>query len=357
MTANLTHRLKFKLLFISTGLFAALSSCSTQEQTNVSKSLTSQDNSDTEILADNSTTQMPPNNLASNQEQKENQEKQLRITNANQGWNDALMVDDVPYDLYIPPNYGNDPDRILPCVLVLPGWDYSRTSWVENTELEKFANERGYALILPEMLQTLYASNYYPETELKWNQVPGGKFIKERFIKEIQTRHNLLRSGQHNTMLGLSTGGRGVALIALENPGLFVAGASLSGDFSQENTPQDRLMTAVYGPIAYFPDRWTGRDNPQSRADEWNMPLYLAHGTADDIVPESQSRLFYEALKQHHDNNIRIEYNAVQGAGHDYQFWGGQLKEVFDFFDDTNPESNQETGFLRENSVSAPKST
>ena len=350
MTANLTHRLKFKLLFICTILFAALSSCSTQEPTNLSKSLTSQDNSDTQILPDNSTTQMPPNNLASNQEQNDTQ---LTITNANPGWNVALMVDDIPYDLYIPPNYGNDPDRILPCVLVLPGWDYPRTSWVENTELKKFADERGYALILPEMLQTLYASNYYPETELKWNQVPGGKFIKERFIKEIQTRHNLLRSGQHNTMLGLSTGGRGVALIALENPELFVAGASLSGDFSQENTPEDRLMTAVYGPIAYFRDRWTGRDNPQSRAHEWNMHLYLAHGTADDIVPESQSRLFYEALKEHHDNNIRIEYNAVQGAGHDYQFWGGQLKEVFDFFDDTDPE----TGFLREMPVTPPKTT
>lgn len=339
MKANLTPLPKFiKLCFVSTVLFAALASCSTQEQTSLSESPTSQDrsdNSDTQILADNSTTQMPPDNSASNQQQKENQQRQLTVMNAkNPGWNDEpLMVDDVPYDLYIPPNYGNDPNRRLPCVLVLPGWDYPRTSWVENTELEKFANERGYALILPEMLQTLYASDYYPETELKWNQVPGGKFIKERFIKEIQTKHNLLRSGQHNTMLGLSTGGRGVALIALENPQIFVAGASLSGDFSQENTPEDRLMTAVYGPIAYHRDRWTGRDNPQSRVDEWKMPIYLAHGTADYIVPESQSRLFYEALKQYHGNSILIEYNAVEGAGHDYQFWGGQLEKVFNFFD------------------------
>lgn len=343
MKANLTPLPKFiKLCFISTLLFAALESCSTQEQANLAERLASperSDNSAPQILADDSATQMPPDNLASpspqnpsSDQQTDNQETQLTvIATKNPGWNKENMVDDVPYDLYIPPNYGSDPDRILPCVLVLPGWNYPRTSWIENTKLEEYADQRGYALILPEMLQTLYASQYYPETQLKWNQVPGGKFIKERFIKEIQKRHNLLRPGQHNTMLGLSTGGRGVALIALENPGLFVAGASLSGDFSQHNTPEDRLMTAVYGPFADFPDRWRQIDNPQLRAHEWSMPLYLAHGTADDIVPESQSRLFSEALKEHHGDIV--EYNPVEGAGHDYEFWGGQLEKVFDFFD------------------------
>lgn len=320
-----------KLFSIAFVLFTALESCSMQEKLNLAETLAP------DRPKDNSAKPMPSDNLASPSPEKpsSNQETQLKLLNAVPGRNqENLMVDDVPYDLYIPANYGNDPDRILPCVLVLPGWNYPRTSWIDETNLEEYADRYGYALILPEMLQTLYASDYYPETQLKWNQVPGGKFIKERFIKEIQKRHNLLRSGQFNTMLGLSTGGRGVALIALENPGLFVAGASLSGDFSQHNTPEDRLMTAVYGLFADFPDRWKGRDNPQLRAAEWSMPLYLAHGTADDIVPESQSRLFYEALKEHLGDSILIEYDAIEGAGHDYQFWGGQLEEVFEFFEE-----------------------
>lgn len=248
------------------------------------------------------------------------------LLNAKIGWNKNLSVDGVSYDIYVPQKYRER------SVLVLPGWNYPRTSWVDNSNLVDFAEKYGYVLILPEMLQTLYESSYYPETQLKWNEKPGGEFIKNRFIPEIQKRHNLLKPGQNNTILGLSTGGRGVALIALENPRLFVAGASLSGDFSQENTPDDRLMTAVYGAYTKFPERWKGRDNPTARAGEWVMPLYLAHGTADDIVPEQQSRLFYQQLLKN-QNNIRIEYHPVKGAGHNYQFWGGQLPAVFGFFE------------------------
>ncbi|MDY6937443.1 MAG: alpha/beta hydrolase-fold protein [Cyanobacteriota bacterium] len=257
----------------------------------------------------------------------------MTVTNATIGWNRNLSVDDVAYDLYLPPGYGEGSAFDFPCLLVLPGWDFPRSSWVENAPLVEYADRYGYALILPEMGQTLYESAYYLETELRWNAVPGGEFVKERLIPTLQNRHGLLRPGQHNALLGLSTGGRGVALIALENPGLFVVGASVSGDFSQENTPDDRLMSAVYGSFARFRERWTGRDNPQKRVEEWQMPLYLAHGTADDIVPESQSRLFYQALVKTHGDRIPIRYNPVEGAGHDYTFWGGQLDEIFEFLD------------------------
>lgn len=253
--------------------------------------------------------------------------QQLQVKDADTGWNKNLRVEDVPYDLYLPRNYR---ERVI---VVLPGWNFPRSSWVENSPLIEYAEKYGYALLLPEMLTTLYESAYYPETQMKWNRIPGGEFIKNHFIPEIQKRHNLLLPNQNNNLLGLSTGGRGVALIALENPGLFVAGASLSGDFSQENTPDDRLMTAVYGSFYQFPWRWKGRDNPMARVSEWKMPIYLAHGTADEIVPEEQSRLFYEALVRSLDNKIIIEYHAVVGAKHDYNFWGGQLPAVFEFFE------------------------
>ncbi|NER99721.1 MAG: prolyl oligopeptidase family serine peptidase [Symploca sp. SIO1B1] len=275
----------------------------------------------------------PTQNLTSStlQTKPTSQEASTAITHATLGWNKNLMVNNVPYDLYIPPNYGEVSGYVLPCLLVLPGWNVPCTVSVEKTSLVEYAEQYGYALILPEMGKTLYESSYYPETTIKWHPVPGSKFIKEQFIPIIQQRHNLLKPGQHNTMLGLSTGGRGVALIALENPGLFVAGASLAGDFSQENTPTDRLMTGVYGSFTDFPERWKGKDNPQARVAEWEMPLYLVHGTADDIVPESQSRLFYQVLVEYHNDTIRVQYDAIKGAGHGANFIEGQLDEVFQF--------------------------
>ncbi len=241
------------------------------------------------------------------------------------GWTKNLLLDDVPYDVYMP-------KQLRGAILVLPGWDFPRDGWIKNTDLTKRAEEKGYALVLPEMLKTLYESSYFPETRMKWNAVPGGKFIKDRLLPEMDSRHGLLRTGGRNFLLGLSTGGRGVALVALENPGRFTAGASISGDFLQERIPADRLMQAVYGSYELFPERWVGKDNPAKRAAEWKLPLYLAHGSADNIVPPEQTKLFFDALKAKAPN-VRVEYKVIPGGAHDYKVWGGELPGVFEFFE------------------------
>jgi len=238
-------------------------------------------------------------------------------------------VRDVEYDVFIPDNFQNK------FLLVLPGWNFSKSSWIENSSLRSLASRFGYALIMPEMKKTLYESSYYPETKMKWNALPGLVFLKDHFFPHLQSR-GILQKGQKNFLLGLSTGGRGVALIALDNPGLFTAGASFSGDFSQDLMPKDRLMQLVYGPYESFSERWKGKDNPAHRALEWTMPLYLSHGLLDRIVPESQSSIFYEALKKAGKENLVI-YKAVSGKGHDYAFWNAELTPAFEFFEKFNP--------------------
>lgn len=254
--------------------------------------------------------------------------KQSVLSNPlNNKWLKNEIVDSVYYDIYIPPNFQNK------CLLVFPGWNYSRKSWIKNTKLIHFSNQFGYALILPEMGKTLYESSYFPETYLKWHSIPGGVFIKKVFIPHIQKKHNLLTPKQFNALLGLSTGGRGVVLTALENPGLFSAAASLSGDYAQELYPKDNLITAIYGRYSEFPDRWHNIDNPMYRAQEWKISLYLAHGLKDKVVPEIQSSTFYKKLKNLHKNNIKIIYNVVPHGKHNYQFWNGELKPIFSFFE------------------------
>lgn len=107
----------------------------------------------------------------------------------------------------------------------------------------------------------------------------------------------------------------------------WVAGASLSGDFSQENTPNDRLMTTVYGPFSQFRSRGLGRNDPQARRSEWILPLSLSPGKADNIGLASQSRLFFEALKQQRSSAV-VEYHPGAGAGHDDQYWGMSFKLI-----------------------------
>ena len=166
---------------------------------------------------------------------------QPKITNAKVGWNRNLLVDNVPYDLYIPKNYGQNSQHTLPCLLLLPGWNFKRTSWVENTNLVALADRYEYALILPEMGKTLYESSYYPQTTMKWNPVPGGKFIKQRFVPTIQNRHNLLQRGYHNTMLGLSTGGRGCSFNRFRKSGIICCRGQSFRRFFPRKYPQRSL--------------------------------------------------------------------------------------------------------------------
>lgn len=214
-------------------------------------------------------------------------------------------------------------------ILVLPGWNHERHRWLNETSLKAQADTYKFRLICPEMNTSLYASEYFPETTLKWSDTPGLKWIQQNLIPALKTRKIFL-SSQSNFVLGLSTGGRGAALVTLDNPGMFNAAAALSGDFDQTQMPNDRLMTAVYGSFQKFPERWE-KDNPVKMAKNWKTPLYLAHGTKDAVVPPSQTKLFYTVLRdQHLELDVQLK---MPEAGHDYKFWDSQISSVLKFFD------------------------
>lgn len=214
-------------------------------------------------------------------------------------------------------------------VVLLPGWKFSRLRWLNETTLPAEAERRGLCLLAPEMGVTLYESQYYPETRMRWSSQPGLRWLLDVFLPEMQAR-GLLRDGQRNYLLGLSTGGRGVALLSLAKPELWTAAAALSGDFDQRRMPRDRLMQAVYGPIEQFPERWAGADNPQQRLAEWKTPIYIAHGRGDRVVPFEQSERFAAELQRLHPA-LAQRFVALE-AGHDFAFWSAQVPPVLDFF-------------------------
>jgi putative tributyrin esterase len=236
----------------------------------------------------------------------------------------TISIADVDCDIFVP--QGNPVGTIL----VLPGWDFRRDSWLNNSKIRDYASQMDLVLVLPEMGRTLYETAYYRETTMKWNTTPGSVFIKEKLIPELQKQFSLLLPGQNNYLLGLSTGGRGVAMTALENPGLFVAGAAFSGDYAQERMRGEAITIAVYGPYEAFKDRWKGRDNPNARVSEWKMPIYLSHGLSDRVVPEEQTQTFGDALREKYPE--LVELHLKSGYGHDYRFWDSELPAAFAFF-------------------------
>ena len=237
----------------------------------------------------------------------------------------------IPVTVYIPEGEG----EIRGDILVLPGWNHSRHRWLKETPLLTEARKRRFRLVAPEMGKTVYASRYFPETHLKWGPLPGLEWIQKILLPEMN-RSGLLEEGNPSFLLGFSTGGRGVAQLGLAEGHRFSAAASLSGDYAQELMPRDNLMTAVYGSYSSHEDRWKWVDNPGARAKEWKIPLFLAHGQKDRIVPFEQTRTFYETLVRFHpDQDIRFSKPA--DAGHDYTYLTGQLPAILDFFEKYAP--------------------
>jgi len=219
----------------------------------------------------------------------------------------------------------------LKSILVLPGWAFNRDRWLKETNLRKEAAARHYILVLPEMNRSVYASVYYPETSPSARLEKSGPWLTDTFVEAVGRKYGILLSDQLNFVMGLSTGGRGAVYCLWKAPAIFKAGAALSGDFDQSLYTEERIMTEVYGDFELFPERWKKDDNLRNYASMIYRPIYLAHGEADRVIPMEQTALFYAEIS-HTNKNVKL--NIVPAAGHDFQFWGGEVKNVLQFFDD-----------------------
>jgi S-formylglutathione hydrolase FrmB len=236
----------------------------------------------------------------------------------------------VAVDIYIPSS-----DKITGDVLVLPGWKYSRTRWHKETEITRYADTFGFRLVFPDMSVSSYESEYYPETTMKWARTPGGEWVRSVLLAGLSSEFGIFEKGGNNFLLGLSTGGRGVLLVALQNPGLFSGGATLSGDCDQSLMPGDNLMRALYGNYKEHTSRWETVDNPihDILKGKWTIPLYIGHGKKDAVSPFDQSLLLYQTIRIKNPK-LQCEFNAPDRAGHNFEYWKSEIPPVMKFFRD-----------------------
>lgn len=218
-------------------------------------------------------------------------------------------------------------------ILVLHGWNLSPEEWCTKTSLCEKAAKQGYFLVLPDMGKSNYQLCSYEETRPDWRKEPGRTFLNDTVIPYLQKNFSLLLPGERNFIMGLSTGGRGVALVALDMPKLFTAAAALSGDYDQSKLTTDKIYNAFYGPYNKYKKRWDTADNAIYRIKKFCTPIYLGHGTLDKTCPPEQTKLFYDSLKKYHPQ-LRVGLHMPE-AGHDYQYWDSEVDNILEFFEAT----------------------
>ncbi len=245
------------------------------------------------------------------------------IVNAQQ--DTTILVGSVPVDFRFPGIPSRD------AILVFPGWNFSRTDVCSKSGFCIEAIKQGYILVLPEMLKSVYSSAIFPETRAEWRCYPTLHWIIDTLIPFCRYQFHIFNSGGRNFLYGISTGARGVALVAENTDSLFLAGAALSGDYDQTSMPLDRLMTGYYGPYDQYKNRWEGPDNPSLHSDNLKIPLYLAHGKMDAVVPCKQSIDFSGKIILEDPGSGHL-LHLCDTCGHNWAFWNSQTGDVFVFF-------------------------
>jgi enterochelin esterase-like enzyme len=244
-------------------------------------------------------------------------------------------VDGVPgvgkINVFLPAGYSADarPFRLL---LALHGWRGRGSDWERNSPLAHYASRHRYVIVAPHMKTTVYERRYYPETSPRhrWGAIPGGRWLGEVVLPRVRARYNVRRDRGGTGVFGLSTGGRGAALLAQYYPKQFGGFAALSGDYDITLMPKDRTVTYIYGSFARFPERWR-RDNSRTLLERLRgVPALLIHGRRDRVCPVAQTRLFARDMRR---KGYDVTFIEDPNLGHGWKLWAGYLGAVFDFFD------------------------
>lgn len=216
-------------------------------------------------------------------------------------------------------------------IVALPGWNFDNKQWCDSTDLCNKALAKGYAIILPEMGKSIYCDSIFPETRKDWLKYPTRSWMKETMIPTIQRSFNLLVEDQSNFVMGLSTGARGAVLLALDLPEIFSACGALSGDFDQTRYTKDKLYNGYYGSFEANKQRWLNNDNAITSIQQLTVPIYIAHGQKDKIVPIDYSQQLFIALQEAGNEESILNVNPT--AGHTYTFWNSEVDAVLTFFE------------------------
>jgi len=182
------------------------------------------------------------------------------------------------------PAPGGDIDP--PVLYLLHGLTDDATAWMRYSSIERYAEERGLAVVMPQVHRSMYADEAHG--------APFWTFLSTELPEVVDSFFRVSRRRAETFVVGLSMGGYGALRWALRQPERFAAAASLSGvldvaarQYGPPVSATDPLMRRVFG------DRdVAGSDDDLlallDRADPAALPqLWLCCGTSDVLYPDS----------------------------------------------------------------------
>lgn len=203
-------------------------------------------------------------------------------------------------------------------LLLLHGLSDDYSIWARRTSIERYATERGIAVVMASGDRGFYTDNKYGDAYYT--------YISQEVLKIAREFLPLSEKREDTFIAGNSMGGYGAIKIALKNPQLFSAAAGLStvADielFMQKHTPD--LRERIFGKEQPVPAEEDLFALAKAHEKDTEKPrIYMSVGT-EDFMYEENVRLknLFQTL------DYDFIYEESQG-GHTWAFWDEYIQHV-----------------------------
>lgn len=215
-----------------------------------------------------------------------------------------------------------------PVLYLLHGMNQDETVWLRKSNVERYAQEKGIALVMP-----YGENNYYTDMV---HGLQYFTFLTEELPRFIQFSFPVLKEREHTFIAGLSMGGYGACKAALLKPEQYSAATCLSGAVDIElmaglakEQGMEQLVENIFGTMDNFNTSSSNLFYAAKELKESQKPIpkiYIACGT-DDVECYGMNL----KLKQCFENlSFPITYVEEKGK-HEWDFWEKQIKKVLEW--------------------------
>lgn len=238
----------------------------------------------------------------------------------------------LPTDKMMFPGMAKPEETPFKTLYLLHGIFGNYTDWVSGTRIQSWAQDKNLAVVMPSADNAFYVDN--PKSNALY-----GSFIHEELVEFTRKSFPLSRKREDTFIGGLSMGGYGSIVNALQAPETFGAVCALSSALVLDKAAgmkeyTDFLMTnkgyyeSVFGNL----DELKGSDKDYdalaeklAKSGEPKPRFYMACGTEDDLI--GGNRDFRDHLKA---LNFDVTWEEAPGK-HDWEFWDTYIKKVLDW--------------------------
>lgn len=219
-------------------------------------------------------------------------------------------------------------EETMKTVYLLHGLSDDHTIWMRRTSIERYAIERGIAVVMPNVGRSWYADTAY-----------GAKyftFVTEELPRICRRYFNgMSERPEDNYVAGLSMGGYGAIKAALLCPETFGGCASLSGALDVSDARRLKIWEewkGIFGSDLQDPSELIGTQHDvfalAEQYDREAQPLpkmYMWCGTEDALI--KINRQFRDRLTQ-----LQIPHVFKESEGnHSWKWWDLHIQDALDF--------------------------